>query len=490
MHKIRIAYWLLVATLLLASCQNSPSQEDLTAPTVDATPLATVDSRPPSLATPIESVRPTVTPRPTEPAASRIDVQSQPVDNDGVVLIDFVYATEAAQLVLLDADDNLLASAPITAGANNDVLLTVDPFAATETVTAKLVADISAENEITDLDDPVEAEFGLILDVRYPSLRVSDQTVGDDEVVFIDSAEMVEPGWLVLYNDDNGPDDIVGLTYLPAGERQRIPLTVPWRDATPTLHVLLHSDNAPRQQFDPADDLPISLQQATLSATFTATYPPQVIVHDQPLAERTLTIARAVSYGPGWVAISSDENRDNFPDTVIGYAHLSDGVNEWVTVPLLATPDEERLYVQIHVDESPIRRFSYPNGDPIVAIEEQLRSTPFNLVDGSYLIARNQPLVDDTITVDVVVADQPVWVVARVSDGGEAGEVLGAVAVGAGVQADVSITLDEVPEAGELLVVLHANGGDIDSFEYPKREDEALQIDGNLLSIPVTILEE
>ncbi len=86
-----------------------------------------------------------------------------------------------------------------------------------------------------------------------------------------------------------------------------------------------------------------------------------VDVADQPITNDTVTVAKVVSNGPGWIVIHADKN--GAPGPVLGYAAVKDGENDNVVVKLAAQGRTGTLYAMLHVDVGKVGTYEFPGAD-------------------------------------------------------------------------------------------------------------------------------
>ncbi|MDR3576062.1 MAG: hypothetical protein P4L50_19525 [Anaerolineaceae bacterium] len=88
---------------------------------------------------------------------------------------------------------------------------------------------------------------------------------------------------------------------------------------------------------------------------------PLIKVSNQPVVNGAVKIDEAVSHGPGWVVIYTMQNGQ--PGVPIGHAHLKDGLNQNVMVPIDAGRATENLYALLLSDRGSIGKFESPGPD-------------------------------------------------------------------------------------------------------------------------------
>jgi len=104
------------------------------------------------------------------------------------------------------------------------------------------------------------------------------------------------------------------------------------------------------------------------------------------------------------------------------------------------------------------------------------------------VVASDQPLVDDAITVASVTAGQDGWIVAHLDENGAPGKVLGQTAVKTGENKDVKIKLSEdVPAGGKLWPMLHIDAGTVGTYEFPGADVPVKDAAGNIVMKQITV---
>ncbi len=105
---------------------------------------------------------------------------------------------------------------------------------------------------------------------------------------------------------------------------------------------------------------------------------PAVIVTDQRIEGSTVTIKEAVSPGPGWIAIRTDQG--GRPGALLGYAHLSTGVNRDVIVAIDRTRITGTLYAMLHLDAGAFGVYEFPGPDAPVSIGGKVVTPSFRVL--------------------------------------------------------------------------------------------------------------
>lgn len=487
-----ITLWVLLLLLvLLVACDGEGGQT--TAPT------ATNDlSTPTTAATPRPTATPSPTPEPT-PLSPGVVIGDQVLDESGELTADEVSLPAPGWLVIYRTRDGqpdaIIGQTPLAAGLHEDVSVTVDTEAATEQLLAGVHLDVG-EVGVFDFpgeDEPFpgepEAAFTVELQIPFPQVEAVAQAVGEDGLVTLARVELLEPTWVLIHAEEDGTvGAVVGGSLLDAGVHENVTMTINWRRATPTLYVVLHEDDGKAGIMEfPDGDLPILRGGEPIVVSITATYPPEVLVYDQPIIDGAVTIERAISDGPGWVAIYNDA--EGQPGFIIGTAPLIDGLNEQVTVDLLEAAITTQLHARLHQDTTPGDAFNFPGQDPPVLYDNRMpRATAFRTDRGAMAFIRDQRLgAGDTLTVDVLVSPVAAWAAIYDDAGGEPGGLLGQTFVPAGISRDIVVELDETPQPGVLHVVFYEDRGAAEAFD--PAEDPALANDDNRpIRIPFALL--
>lgn len=486
--------------LLSACAQNgdaagTPTDTVTLTPTTQALPTQTA----PATAVPL----PTVTPEPT-PVRPSITTSLQPLTEDGRLTIDSVVAAEAGWLVLLSDKDgaagDILGYSTVVPGENQALTVEIEPQAATPLLHARLHRDAgdAGEFEFPGPDTavelrgtPVVADLELDIQLPIPQIEVTDQEVTADGMLRIDSILAVEPGWLVVHSlqgDEIGP--ALGQISLPAGTSSDVMLPIRWREASTTLLAMLYEDQEQPGGFDDAQDLPVVVGGAPVSEEFTVTLPPDISIYDQPVIDGRIIAERVISPGPGWVVVYTTEEEQ--PGIIIGFAPLTAGVNELVSIEIVETAVTPQLFLLLHEESSDPAEFNFPAADLPASYNDQL-IPPFAMITtpGNYVVTTDQTLGEkDEIVVPLVVTDLASWlVIYETADDGSRGEIIGELWLPAGINRDNKVELRARPVDEPLLAVLHQDAGVPQEFDYPDGDDLPLQRNRQIIQAPFTLSE-
>jgi hypothetical protein len=95
---------------------------------------------------------------------------------------------------------------------------------------------------------------------------------------------------------------------------------------------------------------------------------------------------------------------------------------------------------------------------------------PLALAQGSVVpsvTVKDQPIVNDTVTVDKVVSDGPGWITIHTDNNGEPGDVIGYSAVDNGDNTNVTVTITSTLSTPVLYAMLHVDKGTVGKYEFP-----------------------
>jgi predicted transcriptional regulator len=504
----------LILAVAMVSCNREEISGSTTPPaamelTATDSPSQTTSSTP--MPTPEPSLTPSVTPSLTQlseqdfdqAVESFIEVEDQVLTETGEVDILEVTAPAPGWIVIYSNEegrpDKVLGFTSVNEGQSGSVAVTIEPNNATPVMHAILHSDygITGDFEYPGPDRPfddgnqlVQATFSVEIEAEMPELIVSDQVMVEEGIVVIDEVIASEAGYLALYSDSDGePGRMLAYAPVKKGSTSRLALEVNWRDATPVLHALLYSDVDENNVFSPGtEDLPVVVTGEPVAASFRVQYPPDVFVLDQPVTNGTIAVERAVSYGPGWLVVYTDD--DGLMGTIIGWAPLQDGINEMIDVDVVESAVTAQLHLLLHQDLDEVGQFEFPRTDPPVRFNERFpQPLPFQTDSGNYLITEDQELGSEgSVIVPLVVVDVDAWVVARMDDEGEIGEVIGNVSVPAGVNRDVLLPIDPELLTSTLHLFLHLDAGVIGEFEFPDGLDIPLQRNRAAINAPMTVI--
>ena len=502
----RLLAFSLLFSLLLAACSQGSGTPEIVPSLV---PLATVtaqmaetagatesDTIPAGTVTADAATAESVsadasTETPTEPPPSNtLSVSDQELRDDGRLIIERVEASQPGWIVIYGDEDgdpgDIMAFAEVARGVTGDLVVEVDPLRATPHLYAILHSDEGEAGvfEFPGPDSPVQvddeavaAEFMVEIIVRLPSLVVADQLLTEEETIVIDSVVIGQNGWIALHMDEDGQPGQM-LSYLPllTGETKGLTLSLNWRVATPYLHAVLYLDAGKAGVFEDLEiDAPLLIDDQPVANRFQVTLPPDIFVLDQPVVDGEIVVERVISYGPGWIVVYHDD--EGSLGNIIGWADLEDGINQDIRFPVVESAVTPLLHAMIHQDLEAVGEFGFPRTDPPVMFRDRVPNpVTFRTDSGNYLVARDQSLsVGNTITVPLVVVDEDAFVVIRIAEDGQPGEISSLTWVPAGVNRDVIVELGEDLATGDLYAELYLDAASDQEFDFPDGLDIPMQ---------------
>ncbi len=217
-----------------------------------------------------------------------------------------------------------------------------------------------------------------------PAVTVADQPIADGAVT-IASVVSDGPGWMVIHAQADGkPGPVLGYAPVSDGENQEVVVDIDASQATETLYAMLHTDVGQIGTYEfPGDDGPVKIGDQVITPPFKvvgamAEMTPAVIVEDQAFVEDTVTIAKVISDGPGWLVIHTQA--EGKPGPVLGYAPVTDGENQNVVVEIDESDATETLYAMLHTDAGQIGTYEFPGEDVPVTVDDQVVTPAFEII--------------------------------------------------------------------------------------------------------------
>jgi hypothetical protein len=331
-----------------------------------------------------------------------IEVADQEVKQDGLVRIDSALSPEPGWLLIQANDDGaagpVLGQRFLEAGLHEDVMVRIRwRQQAMPRLYAVLAQDSGRslrldypEEDLPFLvnGEPVMASF----EVTYPpDVFVLDQPVIDGRIV-VERVLMDGPGWLVVYFDDGGDmGRIIGSAALEEGVNEQVVVDVVESAVTAQLHILLHEDTEPDDNFDfPSADPPLTYEGRMITPfTFSINVGNYLVTRDQPLnlnmdsATATVTVPLVVAYGQSWIVVRAGDEETGEPGQIVGMSWLPAGINRDVLVEVNAEEATSTLYAVLHVDAGTPEQFDFPQGEDVpLQRNRRVIQAPFQLLIG------------------------------------------------------------------------------------------------------------
>ena len=356
------------------------------------------------------------------------------------------------------------------------------------------------------------------------SISVSDQTLDEDEadVVTIDEAEIDEPGFAVIHEDDDGePGDVIGASDLiEEGTTSDFDAALD-RDAEDdeTLHAMLHYDEAGTEEYDGDDQPPVTDEDGDhVTDSFVVTIDeevvdpddPSITVSDQVLDEDAadvVTIDEAYIDEPGFAVIHEDD--DGAPGAVIGASDLIDGEASDFDAELdRDAEDDELLYAMLHYDEAGTEEYDGDDQPPVLDEDDNPVMDDFTItidveeppVEVDAISADNQTLdgadgdLSTIVTVSHVGVEQEDGGFAVIHEGAcdDDGDIIGVSELVEGSESDLEVELEQpaadLGDAEDLCAMLHLDDGNgtFDAGDDAPAEDDDEDIIEETFTVTVT----
>lgn len=241
-----------------------------------------------------------------------------------------------------------------------------------------------------------------------PDISVSNQPVMDG-LVRIDKVVSIGPGWVAIFNEQNGqPNALIGYAHLDNGETRNLMVKVNTSQVTPNLYAFLQIDAGKIGTYEfPGPDALVHLgvrmiqtmfstvsgqtatampgSMATPASTAAPSPTPDIVpvvkVSNQEIRGGTVIIDQVICKGPGWIGIHIT-NPDGSLGAPIGYARVNDGDNRNVLIHINVSIASKTMVAMLHVDAGRIGILEFPGTDQPYMYKGQMVMTPFNITSG------------------------------------------------------------------------------------------------------------
>jgi hypothetical protein len=281
--------------------------------------------------------------------------------------------------IVIHADDAgapgaVLGFAPVVAGSNNDIAVTLEGEAPAS-VWPMLHVDTGEAGTyefgtVEGADGPVIVDGAVAMSqitIGTPSMRVNDQIVlhGDgmemSETLTItaDSVVSEAEGFLVIHSDGGGsPGPVLGYAPVTAGLNRNVAVEISSEGVTPIVYPMLHVDTGEVGVYEfgtvEGADGPVRVNDNVL--VFPINIAPSINLNGT-ISGTTLTVAGALIDAPGFLAIHSDN--EGAPGPVLGYAPLVPGWNGNIVVELSEAPATGTVFPMLHYDTGTVGVYEF-----------------------------------------------------------------------------------------------------------------------------------
>jgi len=216
---------------------------------------------------------------------------------------------------------------------------------------------------------------------------------------------------------------------------------------------------------------------------------PSVTVSDQDASGGTVTIEKVVADQAGWLVIHI--TRNGAPGPVIGQALVAAGSNENVEVTIDLDQATQQLFAMLHLDVGTEGEYEFPGDDAPVFVDDVIVNVPFQATFPAIdaVTASDQAAVNGAITVDLVSAAAPSWIVIHAQADGAPGPVIGFAAIEVGNNAKVAVEIDLDQATETLYAMLHLDLGTVGEYEFPGDDAPVFDAGGDVVLTPFALLE-
>jgi plastocyanin len=214
-----------------------------------------------------------------------------------------------------------------------------------------------------------------------------------------------------------------------------------------------------------------------------------VTVGDQDASGGTVTIEKVVSDQPGWLVIHI--TRNGAPGPVIGQSPVSEGSNANVEVAIDLAQATQQLFAMLHLDAGTVGEYEFPGDDVPIFVDDVIVNVPFQAAFSieDAVTASDQTAADGAISVDLVSATEPGWIVIHAQADGKPGPVIGFAAIEVGNNANVSVEIDLAQATETLYAMLHLDLAAAGEYEFPGDDAPVFDSEGNVVLAPFALLE-
>lgn len=389
---------------------------------------------------------------------------------------------------LADGTELVLGQTAVSPGIHDEITVEIDPLAARPNLAARLHANNEASStfDFPEGDEPIgdglAIAFGVDIDLPRPVFVIPEQEIGEDGILQIKTIFSPIAGWLKIHADESGrPGHVVAAIAIDEGLNEQLQFPLRWREATPQLHAVLYEDTIEPGFLNSADeDIPLSVSGEPVEEPFYVTFPPDVVVYDQPIIDGRFVVDHVLSSGASWLVVHLDT--DGEPGPIIGFAPLVDGINKEIEVELSQTAVTEQLHIRLHADDDPVSSFDFPQADKPIPVANQVPA-PFtlNTAPGNYLVTMDQPLPDTesdetAVIVPTTVTDIESWlVIYNSTDGERPNEMLGHIWLAPGINHNLAVTIPTAELTETLFATLHFDAPPLETFNFPDGPDVPLR---------------
>ncbi len=324
--------------------------------------------------------------------APSVTVEDQPIVDDSVTVAKVVAPQDGWMVIHAQKDGSIgpvIGHAPVTEGENMNVVVTIDPEAATETLYAMLHVDEGEKGtyEFPGPDGPVIVDGKPLAPAFMVTGRMTRQELLVQQVASLEAqvadlsaaltqASTYQVASTAFLASTADLEDLAAVEQL-----RRVVLATSWPDEGLMAHAqetaeALDALAEAMEQEEEAEDLLEAAMEARDELVAESNewldqalgiLEPKVEVEDQPIVDGTVTIDEVVAVQDGWIVIHADKDGSIGP--VIGHAPVSAGETYGVVVEIDPDAATETLYAMLHVDEGEKGVYEFPGPDGPVIVD-------------------------------------------------------------------------------------------------------------------------
>jgi hypothetical protein len=343
-------------------------------------------------------------------------------------------------------------------------------------------------------------------DEGQPSVTVENQGTSNGNQITVSTVMASEAGWLVVHRNENGsPGAVFGNTFVEAGNSSEVQIQLTESVSNnEQIWVMLHKDTGTANEYEfsgpDSPDQPVVIDGAPVATPLTIqqTDPALTRVPDQVNKGGVLEV-NVNAAEDGWMVLHRANDAGDAPAQVIGNTMVSAGENSNVFIPLNdgeSVSGGEKMFAMLHYDTGTQGEYEFAGSDtpdqPVV-FNGNVVAKPFTAKENqSHMTANDQTVQNNSITVDVG-ADADGWVVVHRDANGAPNvpPIIGQAPIKKGENNGVKITFGDsvITDGEQLWPMVHYDTGTVDEYEFsgPDSPDQAMVVDGNPLTQPITV---
>ena len=211
---------------------------------------------------------------------------------------------------------------------------------------------------------------------------------------------------------------------------------------------------------------------------------------DQTISQNMIVVSQIKMSDDGWVVVHADNGNNGpmVPGIISEPVMVKAGTNTNVKIPIdtnAMLSDGEKVWIMLHTDDGTIGKYEFDGKsglDGPIMENGNIVTSPIRIMSPSISI-KNQPVTNNTITIDTVVAAVDGWLVVHNDDG--TGNItlpgiIGKTMVHKGVNTNVVVHLDasNTYKSGQkLFPMLHIDAAPVGQYDFPGTD--APEIYGN-----------